>query len=377
MPRTFPSIAYTTLAVLLLSSILVATAEARTVVRTGETVSLAADQTVEGDFYATAGTVSISGTVTEDVVVAAGQLNVNGSIGDNAFLIGGGVDVNGVTGDDLRIVAGEVTIAEPVLGDLFIMGGSINLLSTASVTGDVLLYGGEATIAGAVGGDILGTIGTLRIDAAVAGDIDVTVERLTLGDRAAITGAVRYVSTELAVRAPNAVVEGDLLRSDPILPRTEGGLYSTLIPILVLLFSVLGWHLVSRRTLGLVATHALTLSPRPLLFGFIALVVVPFAVGVLMVSVLGTILSLVLLSAYMLLLMLSVVSVPAVLGQLLMRVFNQPTAQLSLLSIVVGIVGVTVLLVLPILGGAVLLLLMILALGAMIDLLLRPTTMGE
>lgn len=346
--------------------------EANTVVRSGEIVSIEEGQVVDGDLYVAAGTANLSGEVAEDAVIAGGQITINGKLDASAFLLGGSVDVHGVVADDLRIIAGDTIVTEPVMGDLFVMGGSVNILSTASVTGDVIVFAGEAIISGSVGGDIIGTVGDLRIDTAVMGDVDVSVEQLTLGDRADIQGSVEYASDNSLTQALNATVVGELVRSDPIISKDKTDKWTWLVPSIILLFSALVWYLVSRKSLNLVINRALVKSPRPFLLGIFSITIVPFVIGVFLVSMIGSLVALVLLFSYALLLILSLIAMVPVLGQLSLMAFSKVETKLSLLSIVVGITGFILLSTLPLLGMVVLLIFVILTFGALVDLVIRP-----
>lgn len=348
-------------------------AEAKAVVRSGDTVSIAEEQIIEGDFYSAASIINISGTVEEDMISAGGQITINGSVGDDALLMAGRVDIHGTVGDDLRIISGEVIIAEPVMGDVFVVGGSVNILSTASISGDVILYAGQATIAGSVGGDVIGSVGKLRIDSLVSGDVDVTVTELTLGDRANIEGSVKYVSNSLVTQSLNATVGGELVRNDPVFPGREMNLRNALIPVLVILFSLLTWYLVSRRSLTKVVNRALIRSPRPFLLGLGTLLLAPFAGVILLMSMIGSLAGLVVIFGYLLLLTLSVIGLAAVLGLLLMTAFNKPASEITLMSLAVGIVGISLFMLLPVIGQLVLVGFMILTLGSLVDILVRPT----
>ena len=74
----------------------------------------------------------------------------------------------------------------------------------------------------------------------------------------------------------------------------------------------------------------------------------------------------------MLLVMLSIIALPAVLGQLLSIAFSQPTTHPTLLTIIVGVTGVGLLLLLPVVGPALLFGLMVIIIGSMIDIILHP-----
>jgi len=347
--------------------------QASSVIRTGDTVSIAGDQVITGDFYSATGKINLSGTVEGDAIVASPQITVNGSVNEDATLFGGTVDVYGTIGEDLRIISGETTIAEPVMGDVLVVGGVLTILSSASVAGDVILVTGQATIEGSVGGNVLGWSGNLRIDAPVAGDVSVTVNTLTLGDKANISGSVQYVSRELAVQAQGATVEGGLVRNDPVVPVVETSIRSAMIPVLIILFSVLAWYLISRKSLTIITNRAVSRSFRPVVFGFASVILVPFAIAILGASVIGMLVGFALFFLYALLFTLSVIAIPAIVGQIIMKVFNQPSTQPTLLSLVVGVVAVVLISMLPIIGVLILISVMVLAIGAMIDWLTRSS----
>ena len=346
------------------------TAYASSVVRTGQTVSVAEDQSIEGDFYTAANIVNISGFVDGDLVAAGGRTTINGEIAGEVIAVGGSVDVHGSVGDDVRVVGAEVVIAEPVTGDVFVLGGTVTILSTASVGGDVLVFGGEVEIAGPVGGDVISHAGSVRIDSSIAGDLTVTTEELTLGSRANIEGTVAYTSANLLTRSQEAVVVGDVVRNDPVTESENSDTRSAVMFVLMMSFTVLVWFLLSRTTLNQIATRALSKNPRQLLIGSGVLFLAPIAAMILLVSMLGAYVGVTLLFVYILLLLLSIVAVVPVTGQLFLRIFNQPVTEVNLYSIGLGVSFVILLLFVPVLGQLVLLGLLIITLGAISDTLL-------
>lgn len=346
---------------------LAAFAQANVIVRTGETVSVAEDQDITGDFYAAASIINISSKVEGDLVAAGGRVTTNGEVTEDVLVIGGSVDVHSPVGDDLRVVGGEVVIAEPVTGDVFVIGGSVSILSTASVGGDVLVFGGDVEISGPVGGDILGHSGTLRIDGAVAGDVNVTTNSLTVGERADIGGSVTYVSSQLVERSPAATIGGDLLRNDPVVISAPSNFKNILVPVLVVLFTVLVWFLIARRFLEKVVMSAAARRPRPVLIGLGTLLLAPFAITILMVSVLGTFVGIITLFAYILLILVSIVALMPLAGHLILKVFNQPTTEVTLVTLGAGVVTVFLLMIIPVIGPVLIFGLFILTLGALVD----------
>ncbi|MCA9366957.1 hypothetical protein KC887_01670 [Candidatus Kaiserbacteria bacterium] len=341
---------------------------ADSVVRSGETVSIASDQVVAGDFYSLASVSNISGRIEQDLVAAGGKVTLNGTVDHDALIVAGSADVHGAVAEDVRIIAGETVIAEPVAGNVLVISGRVEILSTASIGGDLLVFGGDVTVEGSVGGDVVGHVGQVRIDAPVAGDITVSTNQLTLGDRANVAGNVTYTSDQVFVRAQNAVIEGEVLRNDPVIAVDNTSSYRSIaLPVLALLFSALVWFLLSRHTLLQVTSHALRVPPRALLIGIVTLIGMPIVAFILLASVIGVHVGIILLLLYAALLLLGVVSTISLSGLLVMRGFKKSTNHVHVLTLLTGTVVVCLLLFLPIIGPFMLFGLFLLGVGAIAD----------
>jgi cytoskeletal protein CcmA (bactofilin family) len=350
---------------------------ASSVVRTGETISIEKDQKIEGDFYAASSVLSISGEVAEDLVSIAGRNTLNGKVGKDALMLGVSVDVHGAVGEDLRIIAGDVVIAEPITGDVFIIADTVKILSTASIGGDLIVYGGTVEVSGSVGGNIIGSYESLRLDAPVAKAVDVSTKQLILGDRAEITGHVRYVSSEELVRAPSAKIGGEVTRNDAAKETEEKASVRHLaIAGLIVLFSVLAWFMVARSLLVRVVERAVTRSIRPFLLGFITLIAAPVIFVVLTISIIGSLVGISGLLVYLVVLITSFVGMTAVMGECILSQTKKKKSlavEVTPYSLVVGAIAVTLLVAIPFIGPIVLLGAFLVTVGAIVDLILRPT----
>lgn len=335
------------------------------VARTGDKISLSDDQVVTGDFYVAGNTLSISGKVEGDIYAAAWRsITINGSVDADAVAIGETVQIHGAVDDDIRVVAGEVVIAEYVGGDVVVFAQKLNILSTATIDGEVLFFGGQVDIAGDVAGSVTGKAGKVRIDSAVGGGVDVeTVEPLVLGERAQIEGNVVYKSTHDLVRATGAVVVGEVRQEAP----TRGGNgfvpRDAVIPLLVLMFSALVYLLLFREHIG---PFVGGVTKRPLLYtgvGFGTLIGTPIVVVLLLVSVLGIPLSFALFFFYLTVLMLALPLSCIILGAFLSYAFTKEHS-ISLPWTLAGVAGFVLLAVIPYIGALALLALVSMVFGA-------------
>lgn len=350
---------------------------AETVVRTGETVSIATEQRIESDFYAAASSVTHTGVVAGDMYAAGASVTMKGVVEADVFALAAKADIDGEVADDVRVVAGETTISGTVAGDVFVIAGSVQVLPTAEITGDVYVFAGDVTIEGAVGGSVRGSVERIRIDAPVAGEVDVIARTgVTLGARAEIEGTVSYTSQRSIVRAPEAVVNGDIIQTTPsLLPEQDSSL-SYLVPALIMLFGSLVLYLLGRSFFAAVVSEALTRPTRSGVYGLGMYIVGPLVAIAAIITVLGLAIGIGLLGLCIVLYALSYTVAPMVLGVALWRVVGTQTV-LQPFAILLGVVALQLLLFIPILGGIIAFLLSVVSAGALVEVVRRRVFMNR
>lgn len=352
------------LGVFLLLSPSVATAE-ETVVRTGQSVTVTSDQVVEGDLYAGASSVAISGSVQGDLYAAGGTVTLNGQVDYDATIFAGSAQVHAPVKDDLRIAGGEVVVAESVAGDLFVIAGSLKVLSSASIEGDIIFYGGQAEISAPVKGSVHGAADSFRIDSAVDGGVDViSAQPLVLGERANIKGDVRYKSAQDITRSQSAVVEGEVVKNNSTTPAEQPTSRATLISLMMSLFAALCLYLVAKEKLQQLSVVTWEHSTRSGLLGLGVLLGLPLAGVILVVTVLGLLPGVAGLFAYGVLMMLSYIVMPIMFGSLIAKLFSK-NITVSLPWIIAGTAGIQLLLLIPNIGGLLVFVLFIITLGGL------------
>jgi hypothetical protein len=331
--------------------------------RTGDSVTVPAGESVPHDLYAFAGTVRIDGTVDGDLVASGGTVDVSGSVTGDVLAAGGNVSIGGTVGGDVRIAGGTLTI-----------GGS--------VTEDVLAAGGQLTLApsGAAGEDLFASTGRLSIDGAVTGDVKASTGTYT---KTGTIGGTEEVRITAAPTTP----------STPVSEQTPANLVIDAVQhflVVLIVGAILIWF--APRAY---ATMKTAVQKRPLpsagwgiaaLFGFIALLIlimiaiILFAIlfGVLgfddlvgidilggIVAMLGVILGFVIVSAYIA----DAIVGAAVAGLVMRDRATDRTRELGLLA--AGAAVVVLASSLPVLGPWVKLVVILLGLGAVLIALMR------
>jgi len=277
----------------------------------GASVTVSQGERIDDDLYAAGSTVDIAGEVTRDVFAAASSIVVSGRVGGDATLAASTIRVDGPIAGSLRVTGGTVEVTAPIGWDLAMLGaGSVSVARSATIGHDVAMLGaGSITIDGRVAGDLRGSVGTLIVAGQVNGDIDVDAERIEIRDGAEVQGALRYRAPQPATIAPGARVLGPqeyTPRPAPSAEESDPGANRFLEWLSTVLLR-LGWAivlgtlivlLIPRQTIR--TTELLRVAPFPtLLWGIAALLGVPIAVLVLVVTIVGIPAALILLGIWL------------------------------------------------------------------------------
>ncbi|GAB4138663.1 MAG: hypothetical protein Tsb0016_04810 [Sphingomonadales bacterium] len=253
----------------------------------GRTVDLRGS--AQGDMFAAAGTVYVDAAIADDAFIAGGEVNLNGAAADG-FVIGGQIDSRADIADNLMLAGGSVSVSGRIGGQLIAAGGRVRLDPGLQVAGDVKLAGGDVGLAGRIGGNV-----------------SVTAQSLRIAPETRIDGKLVYRGPTEPTMPAGAVIAGGI-DYRPIIgaPDKEElkqafGTAATVISVvwiggLFLLGAVL--YLVFPGLFGGLARVAQAKPWTSLGLGFAFLAVVPAAIFVLLVTVIGTVPALIMIPAY-------------------------------------------------------------------------------
>lgn len=342
---------------------------AETVVRTGSSVSVEVNQTVENDFYGAAGTIDHSGEIRGDMTAAAGSLTVNGEVGADLNAVGGTIQVHSPIGDDLRLVSGETVIASEVDGDVFVFSGTLRILSSAKIGGNVYFYGGDAEISGPVAGAIMGSAESFSINSAV-GSIDVTAVDVELQDGAVVAGDVFYSAARELTRASGASVGGEINRGVTSVDEAETGSNFPYIFFAIWLFTTFCFFLLFKPIIENVLESVKKDTLKVGLIGIIAAIVGPIIGIVLMATVLGVWLGILKMLLTIVLFIITMMVLPITVGGYALS-FWKPSRRLDAVTVFAGMAIVIVLTLIPVLGGLLIFISYVVTLGAILFLLYK------
>jgi cytoskeletal protein CcmA (bactofilin family) len=333
---------------------------------------------VGADRFVAGGSVSVDQAVSGDLIAAGGTIDVDAPVGGDALVFGGNVRIGGNVAQSVYASGGQLVIRGRVGRNARFAGGQVELAPKSQIAGNVSVGGGQVTLNGGVKGYVQAAGGNLMINGPVEGDVFASAGTLELGPDARINGRLRYASRDELKRHPAAVVTGGVERASFSIERGEreeherarsvyprGGWIWTVGLMVLAGVLIAALPAVSARV-------STTLRARPglsLLFGFIALVCIPVAAVVVLITVIGIPLALLALALYLPLLLIGYVAAGIGVGDWTLQRFKSDAAERLWWRI--GAAATAVLLLallarLPWVGGIVALLALLIGLGALL-----------
>lgn len=324
--------------------------EAAPILRSAETISIDATQSLEGDFYGVAQSISISGAAQHDLYLGGLNVTINAPVQQDLVVIGGSVQVHDEVGDDVRLLAGDATISERVKGDVVVYAGKLHILSTAHIEGDLIYSGEELRVEGPVDGNIHGLSKKIRVDAVVGGDIQyVALESFSLGENAEIKGSISYESNYELARNTNAVIHGEIYQTSILPDSGSDSLESFVFMLFIILFASMTLYLLGKRYVQPLVVSTTRSFGQNGLIGLAILLLTPFVSFIFMVSVIGVFVGVILLLSWFVVLIAAFVFVSVVFGFHVQKLIIKKTT-VTIQTLIIGSITLGIALLIPVVG---------------------------
>lgn len=340
------------------------------------------EATVTKNVYAFGATLVRTAATPGDYTAAAGSIVLAGPIKNDALLLAGSVASRAAIAGDLRIVGGTVNVSEAVAGDLAVLG--LKVYDSAPIGGDVLVAGGEVSLGAGAHGPVTIYGNTVTLAGTYDDSVHIVASgSITLASSTVIHGALTYSAPEKADIPDTAVISGGITREgSSFLPNADASrLIGFASVVIFILARILGALILAGLLAGLfprlaeaLSQRAHTAKPRTMLLtmllGFAALSATPILLLLLALTFVGIGLSLLMLIAYALLALLSFVYAGILVGAAIARRFSHRETVLWRDG-VVGILLLSLIPFVPVVGWFVVALLTLYAAGALLLLFFR------
>ncbi len=317
--------------------------------------------------------VTLDEYVPGNVYLAAGRVNLDDRVGGSAFVTGGEVDVTGSVGRNLYAAGGDLRIEGEVEGNVRAAGGKVRVPRGARLRKNVTLAGGSVEMEGDVGEDLEVFGESIVINGIIGGDLQIAGEDIRIGPDTRVAGRLEYKSGGTFVIDPQAQVaqgieelnandQGWLKKIGRGTTRVGGAMFSLGVVLLGALL-ILGLPSFSREAAATIRREWWQSTG----IGCVMLIGVPFAIIVLIFTLIGIPLALMMIFGYIVLLMLGYVIAALFIGDLaLERLGGERIKSLGwrVLFLLLALIALSIVRQLPLIGGLVVALLFVAGIGA-------------
>jgi hypothetical protein len=315
------------------------------------------------DVIASGSTPTVMDSVPGDAILAGGDVSFGGITGGDYLGAGGKQAITGTIHGSLRAAGGEIHVAASVDRNATIAAGTIELDSAAVIARNAYVFGGTVQVDGTVQENLVASGGAIVLNGVVGRNVDVTGGALRVGPHARIAGNLRYRVPAGKVHIdPAARITGTVTA----LPVTNRW------PLWRVLW-ILGFLVVGAVVVALfprfMAEAAEILPQRPGRSALVGLgwgILVPIAICVAAITVIGLPLAFLAAAVYVVVVCIASIPFAVWLGQLLLGVRARRGREGALVNFLVGGFLLLVLTIIPVLGGWVALIAGLLGLGTIL-----------
>lgn len=162
-------------------------------------VKVAADQTINHNYYAAGQTIEIYGAINGDLFLAGENViidsaNINGDV----FVVAKNVEIKGNVKGSVRAIVGEkLNIAANIDRNVSFAGKDLSLANTNTITGHLSVWAEKVDLQGSLVGDLEGSMQTLVLNNSIGGSAELYLWQMEattwqISDTAKINGDVNY-----------------------------------------------------------------------------------------------------------------------------------------------------------------------------------------
>ena len=319
-------------------------------VRSGDIVTIASGEVIDGDLYVAGETIIIDGTINGDLIAAGRTITVNGPVNGSIIAAGGTVNINGEVTHAVRVIGGTLNIIGTIGRDLLVAGDEFIMASTAEIGSDLLLGAGTA-----------------RIDGLINGDINSAVDSLTIASTASIQGKLTYISKNEANIQSGAQIRGTITHKLPDVKERLAvgthrlpsvgerlvtiGLWGKVIGFLMTLVLGIIIILLAPRRVKAVTESIRTRPWASLGWGAIILIFTPIAALIVCITIIGLPLGLITLVLYSIAIYLTQLFAGLLIGQLIIGSSRRVETKAALVgTLALGLAILRLLILIPFVG---------------------------
>jgi len=175
-----------------------------------EDISVAREDTIKDDLYVFGNYSEVRGTIEGDLTGFCYDISSNGNILGNANLFAYSIDFIGKIDRSARLIGYKVRMNGPVMGNLVAVGNDVRLGAKSFIGRDLTYSANNIRIEGIITGNVSGKSAKTVISAAIDGDVKIETDQLIITSPTVIKGELNYISPNEAILDKDVKIEGKI-----------------------------------------------------------------------------------------------------------------------------------------------------------------------
>ncbi|MFB6181557.1 MAG: polymer-forming cytoskeletal protein [Candidatus Magasanikbacteria bacterium] len=173
-------------------------------------IQIKQDQVETENWYSLSNSFNHFGTIESDLFAAAEDIETSGTTTEDQFLAGVNLELEGVIGDDLRLIGNEVSINSEVSGETILLAPIVEINSQSRLDGETVIIADNVFLRGEVGDNLRVIANNLVVDGRVDGDVEARTLNVEVTKNAVVNGDLHYSSNEEIEIPDKAQIEGEI-----------------------------------------------------------------------------------------------------------------------------------------------------------------------
>jgi cytoskeletal protein CcmA (bactofilin family) len=330
---------------------------------------LPVEDTLSDDVFLFASEATFDGTIAKDLLLFSRRYVLSGNVLGNINSFSQYATIRGIVDNSVRIGAQRAYLDGQINGNLLVFASEVELSRSSVVNRDATIFGNDVSIMGNINGKLTAAGQSLYLAGKVIGDVTLEGDKITIAAPAEIDGNLTYECPQEIKLDEGVTVKGKVDWKKVESAKEEKGQINWTMRLIffvcalvtgLILIAVFNRH-------SKIATEQILQKPLISLgIGFIALCITPVAVLILALTLAGIPASIILLLAFAIAFYVAKIYAALAIGRMGLTLINKKSVPKQGWSLLLGLIILSLLFVIPVVGGIIYFLVVFLGLGAML-----------
>lgn len=343
------------------------------VLKSGQSIYIAENEIINGNFYAAGNNVTIDGTINGDIFVAGQNIIFNGTTTGDIFAAGETITINGKVGSSLRAAGNTVNINNNISGSVHAFGATITTAKNTVINGDFFLGAAFGEFRGTINGDLHGGAASIVLAGEITGDVKMRLDErakietkknkikkdneilpLYVRDSAVIGGNLYYTAGQIGEISEKAQIAGEIGHNFPdktarhniATKKAWGGLFSIFSSLVIGLVLISLWREPVKNLTNLMLKR---IAPA-IGIGAVVMLLTPIIALLLAITIIGIPLAAILIAVWLIAICISKTIIGILIGQMILNKIWEKKKDSLIWAMIIGVILVWMITSLPLIG---------------------------